>query len=53
MQMGVYDTPLLLYELYVRGHKARGLAHPGVLTGQARYGVTTRLSMHDLQYGTV
>lgn len=26
---GLYDTPMLLHELYLRGIKARGLAHPG------------------------
>ncbi|KAK9823578.1 hypothetical protein WJX72_003968 [[Myrmecia] bisecta] len=25
---GVYDLPFLMYELYIRGFKARGLAHP-------------------------
>eukprot|EP00955_Chlamydomonas_euryale_P103976 365535-Chlamydomonas_euryale.AAC.12 len=28
-KMGLYDTPLLMYELYVRGYRMRGLAHPG------------------------
>ena len=27
--IGLYDLPLLVYELYVRGYKVRGLAHPG------------------------
>ncbi|KAJ9531874.1 hypothetical protein QJQ45_022011, partial [Haematococcus lacustris] len=27
-RMGLYDTPLLVYELAVRGYKVRGLAHP-------------------------
>eukprot|EP00798_Chlamydomonas_sp_ICE-L_P021423 gene21423-28387_t len=27
--MGVYDTPLLMYELYIRGYSVRALAHPG------------------------
>ncbi|BBN06382.1 hypothetical protein MPTK1_3g20640 [Marchantia polymorpha subsp. ruderalis] len=26
---GVYDSPLLVYELYLRGFRCRGLAHPG------------------------
>ncbi|KAH6555892.1 hypothetical protein KP509_1Z219200 [Ceratopteris richardii] len=26
---GVYDTPLLLHELFLRGFRCRGLAHPG------------------------
>ena len=28
-KMGFYDTPLLMYELFVRGYRIRGLAHPG------------------------
>lgn len=28
-KMGLYDLPLLMYELYVRGYKVKGLAHPG------------------------
>lgn len=27
--IGLYDLPLLVYELYIRGYKVRGLAHPG------------------------
>ena len=27
--IGLYDLPMLVYELYVRGYKVRGLAHPG------------------------
>ncbi|KAF8058058.1 acyltransferase-like protein [Scenedesmus sp. PABB004] len=27
-KMGLYDMPLLTYELYMRGFKVRGLAHP-------------------------
>lgn len=27
-QFGLYDLPFLMYELYLRGHKVRGLAHP-------------------------
>lgn len=26
---GLYDLPLLVHELYLRGYKVRGLAHPG------------------------
>ncbi|KAK3234243.1 hypothetical protein CYMTET_55493, partial [Cymbomonas tetramitiformis] len=26
---GLYDLPIILHELYLRGFKARGLAHPG------------------------
>eukprot|EP00249_Psilotum_nudum_P017071 c26140_g1_i3 orf=330-1295(-) len=26
---GAYDTPLLLHELFIRGFRCRGLAHPG------------------------
>ncbi|CAM6097309.1 unnamed protein product [Calypogeia fissa] len=26
---GVYDSPILVYELYIRGFRCRGLAHPG------------------------
>ncbi|KAL2633848.1 hypothetical protein R1flu_005327 [Riccia fluitans] len=26
---GVYDSPVLVYELYLRGYRCRGLAHPG------------------------
>ncbi|KAG2447181.1 hypothetical protein HYH02_007924 [Chlamydomonas schloesseri] len=32
-KMGFYDTPLLVYELYVRGYRVRGLAHPGHWAG--------------------
>ncbi|GLC71454.1 hypothetical protein PLESTF_001117600 [Pleodorina starrii] len=32
-RMGFYDTPLLVYELYVRGYRVRGLAHPGHWAG--------------------
>eukprot|EP00798_Chlamydomonas_sp_ICE-L_P025747 gene25747-11410_t len=28
-KMGFYDTPLLMYELYIRGFKIRPIAHPG------------------------
>eukprot|EP00879_Flechtneria_rotunda_P011456 GHRR01011969.1.p1 GENE.GHRR01011969.1~~GHRR01011969.1.p1 ORF type:complete len:750 (+),score=309.75 GHRR01011969.1:1187-3436(+) len=28
-KMGLYDMPLLAYELYMRGFKVKGLAHPG------------------------
>jgi 1-acyl-sn-glycerol-3-phosphate acyltransferase len=31
--MGFYDTPLLMYELYLRGYRVRGLAHPGHWNG--------------------
>ena len=27
--IGLYDLPLLVHELYLRGYKVRGLAHPG------------------------
>ena len=27
--IGLYDMPLLVHELYLRGYKVRGLAHPG------------------------
>ena len=27
--IGLYDMPLLIHELYLRGYKVRGLAHPG------------------------
>lgn len=27
--IGLYDLPLLVYELHVRGYNVRGLAHPG------------------------
>lgn len=27
--LGLYDLPLLVHELYLRGYKVRGLAHPG------------------------
>eukprot|EP00877_Chromochloris_zofingiensis_P003357 jgi/Chrzof1/13021/Cz07g16210.t1 len=32
-KMGLYDMPLLLYELYMRGFKVKGLAHPGHWAG--------------------
>jgi len=28
-RIGLYDMPIFLYELYLRGFKAKGLAHPG------------------------
>ena len=27
--IGLYDLPLLVHELYLRGYRVRGLAHPG------------------------
>ncbi|KAG0579258.1 hypothetical protein KC19_4G086100 [Ceratodon purpureus] len=30
---GIYDSPILVYELYKRGFRLRGLAHPGHWTG--------------------
>lgn len=27
--IGLYDMPLLIHELYLRGYRVRGLAHPG------------------------
>lgn len=39
-KMGFYDTPLLMYELFVRGYRIRGLAHPGERV----------LSLRTLQY---
>jgi hypothetical protein len=32
-KMGLYDMPLLAYELYMRGFKVKGLAHPGHWAG--------------------
>jgi 1-acyl-sn-glycerol-3-phosphate acyltransferase len=32
-KIGLYDMPIFLYELYLRGFKAKGLAHPGHWNG--------------------
>ncbi|KAF5832325.1 hypothetical protein DUNSADRAFT_11801 [Dunaliella salina] len=32
-RVGLYDTPLLVYEMAVRGYRVRGLAHPGHWSG--------------------
>lgn len=52
---GVYDTPLLFHELFLRGFRCRGLAHPGhwrTVVGQLfeRYGhvKATKLAAYRL-----